>query len=78
MTSGCHDITDAPTRAERIQNEGNVADRYYKTAYHKMCITCHKEIKAQNKKLEMSGRVLADNLPNSGPTSCKECHVPEE
>jgi len=77
-TSGCHDITEAPTRAERIQNEDNVADRYYKTAYHKMCITCHKEMRAQNKKMELSGRVLAENLPSTGPTGCKECHIPEE
>jgi hypothetical protein len=78
MTSGCHDITEAPTRSERLQSDENLAARYYKTAYHKMCITCHKELKAQNKELEMSGRVLKENLPNPGPTSCKECHVPEE
>ena len=78
MTSGCHDITQAPTREEKLQSDDNLAMRYYKTAYHKMCITCHKEIKLQNKELEMSGRALAENLPNSGPTSCKECHVPEE
>jgi hypothetical protein len=78
MTTGCHDIVEAPARSERIQSDENLAVRYYKTAYHKMCITCHKEIKAQNKKLEMSGRVLTESLPNSGPTSCKGCHLPEE
>jgi hypothetical protein len=35
-------------------------------------------MKAQNKKLELSGRVLVENLPNTGPTGCKECHVPED
>jgi len=78
MTSGCHDITKAPTKAERLQSDDDLAARYYKTAYHKMCITCHKEIKAENKRLELSGRVLSENLPNSGPTSCKDCHIPEE
>ena len=78
MTSGCHDITEAPKKSERLQSDENLAARYYKTAYHKMCINCHKEIKAQNEKLELSGRVLVDNLPNSGPTSCRACHVPEE
>ena len=77
-TSGCHDLTVAPTREERRQSDENLAIRYYKTAYHKMCITCHKEMKAENKKLEMSGRILAENLPNPGPTSCKGCHIPEE
>ena len=78
MTSGCHDITEAPKRDEKAQTDENLAIRYYKAAYHKMCITCHKEMKAQNKQLEMSGRVLAENLPNPGPTSCKGCHIPEE
>ena len=62
MTSGCHDITEAPKRDEKAQTDENIADRYYKTAFHKMCITCHKDMKAQNKKMEMSGRVLAENL----------------
>lgn len=78
MISGCHDITKAPSRAERAKSEDNLAARYYKTGYHKLCITCHRETKAQNKKLEMSGRVLAENLPNAGPTGCKGCHVPYE
>jgi hypothetical protein len=77
-TTGCHDITRAPTRAERARSDENLAARYYKTGFHKLCITCHKEMKAQNKKLELSGRVLSENLPNTGPTGCKECHVPEE
>ena len=76
--SGCHDVTEAPKRSDSGRSNDEMAARYYKAAFHKMCITCHKEIKLQNKKLELSGRVLADNLPNSGPTSCKECHVPEE
>jgi len=77
-TSGCHDIAEAPKKSEKLKSDENLAARYYKTAYHKLCITCHKEMKAQNKKLELSGRVLVDNLPNTGPTGCKECHVPEE
>jgi len=74
-TSGCHDITESPTRAERAQSDEDLAARYYKTGFHKLCITCHKEMRAQNKKLELSGRVLFDNLPNTGPTGCIDCHV---
>ena len=77
-TSGCHDITVAPTKAERAQSDENLAARYYKTGFHKLCITCHKEMKAQNKKMELSGRVLYENLPATGPTGCIDCHVPEE
>ena len=77
-TSGCHDITEAPKRDEKNQRDENLAARYYKTAFHKLCITCHKDMKAQNKKMELSGRVLPDNLPNTGPTGCKNCHIPEE
>ena len=77
-TSGCHDITKAPTKSERLQDDENLAARYYKSAYHKRCISCHKEMKEQNKKLELSGRVLVENLPNTGPTGCKECHLPED
>jgi hypothetical protein len=75
-TSGCHDITESPTRAERAQSDEDLAARYYKTGFHKLCITCHKEMKVQNKKLELSGRVLFENLPNTGPTGCIDCHVP--
>lgn len=77
-TSDCHDVTEAPKRSERGQNNENLTARYYKTAYHKLCIKCHKEMKAQNQKLELSGRVLVDSLPNTGPTGCKDCHVAEE
>lgn len=77
-TSGCHDGVESPIKAGQGKVDEDLLITYYKTAYHKMCISCHKEIKAQNKKLEMSGRVLKDKLPNPGPTSCKGCHIEEE
>ena len=76
-TSGCHDGVEAPTKVGKGVDE-DLAVSYYKTAYHKMCISCHKEIKSQNKKLEMSGQVLKEKLPNAGPTGCNDCHVKEE
>jgi nitrate/TMAO reductase-like tetraheme cytochrome c subunit len=78
MASGCHDGVVSPTKAEKGDDVEALTISYYKSAYHQMCITCHKEMKAQNKKLELSGRVLFENLPNTGPTGCKDCHVPEE
>ena len=77
-TSDCHDIAEAPKKSENLKDYEKLAARYYKTAYHKLCITCHKDMKRQNQKLELSGRVLKENLPNVGPTGCKECHVAEE
>ena len=77
QTEGCHDGVVAPTKAEKGEDPEELRITYYKNAYHKQCITCHKDIKQKNEKLERSGRVLKENLPNSGPTGCKECHVPE-
>ena len=76
-TSDCHDVAAAPKKSENPQDDKLLAVRYYKSAYHKLCIGCHKEMKIKNQKLEMSGRVLKENLPNVGPTSCKECHLEE-
>ncbi len=77
MTSGCHDVAVSPIRA----GQGNVpreeAIKYYKSAYHEMCIGCHKEIKRMNKELEMSMRKLPSELPPSGPIGCFECHPRE-
>ena len=77
-TSGCHDGVESPIKAGEGKVDEELLIAYYKTAYHRMCISCHKEIQAQNKKLEMSGRIIKDKLPNSGPVSCKGCHVKEE
>ncbi len=77
-TSGCHDVAEAPKKPEKGAIDKELAARYYKTAFHKMCIGCHKEMQIQNKALEMSGRVLKENLPNAGPISCKGCHIKEE
>jgi Class III cytochrome C family len=76
-TAGCHDGVVAPTKAEKGEDLEDLKISYYKNAYHKLCITCHKDLKQKNLKLELSGRVLKENLPNPGPTGCKECHVPE-
>jgi hypothetical protein len=77
-TTGCHDVAEAPQKSETGAIDKELADRYYKTAYHSLCIGCHKEMQIQNKALEMSGRVLTENLPNAGPTGCIQCHPKEE
>lgn len=80
-TSGCHDGVVAPTKAQKgapSEDPKELAVSYYKTAYHRLCISCHKEMKLQNIKLETSGKVIKEKLPNTGPTSCRSCHVKEE
>ena len=77
-TSGCHDGVTSPIKAGGGKVDEEMLINYYKTAYHKMCIGCHKEIKAENNRLEKSGRELKEKLPNVGPSSCKGCHVKEK
>jgi len=77
-TSECHDGVESPIKAGGGKVDEEMLINYYKTAYHRMCIGCHREIRAQNKRLEMSGRVLEEKLPNVGPSSCKGCHLEEE
>jgi hypothetical protein len=73
-----HDVAEAPKKSEAGTIDKDLAARYYKTAYHNLCIGCHREMQIQNKALEMSGRVLKENLPATGPTGCIQCHVKEE
>ena len=77
MTSGCHDLPSLPKKADSNKIDPELAVRYYKTAYHKSCIPCHKEIKAANKKLEMSGVTLSEKLAPAGPVTCSGCHPKE-
>lgn len=76
-TSGCHELTESPLKAGGSEFEGEPAVLYYKNAYHTLCIGCHKEIKADNKKLELSKGTLPDQLPATGPTGCIQCHPKE-
>ena len=73
-TSGCHDLTKSPKKS-KTGGPGNESEiKYYKTAYHQLCIGCHKAIKMKNEQLEMSGKILKENLPPTGPTGCIKCH----
>lgn len=71
--SGCHDLTTMPKKTEKAGTE-NSDYKYYKTAFHAMCIGCHKEIKTKNTELERSGIILEDSLQTPGPTGCTGCH----
>ncbi len=73
-TSECHDLAKTPKNADDTEKA-----RYYKKAYHKRCIGCHKLIKSENSKLA-EVVFLADKkqLAPAGPTGCIECHPKDD
>ena len=73
-TTGCHDLKKSPTRFGKGKSERALELKYYKTAYHTLCIGCHKEMKIKNKQLEKSQVTLKTKLPATGPTGCIKCH----
>jgi hypothetical protein len=77
-TTDCHDVTVSPTKSGEGRTNPDLAVRYYKTAYHQLCIGCHKEIRTQNIELETSRQELQGALTVPGPTSCVLCHPKEE
>lgn len=74
-SSGCHDLDKAPKKDGKIDKEK--AKKYYKNAYHDMCIGCHKEIKKENKAIEASKMAVGEKLAPTGPTGCNQCHPKE-
>ncbi len=75
---GCHDLIEPPEKPKKYLSYSEVSIKYYKYAYHQMCIGCHKEIKMTNRAIEMSYKIVKDQLPAAGPSGCKECHSGEE
>jgi hypothetical protein len=73
-TSGCHDQLSTPKNADGKIPASQVAVKYYKKAYHQLCIDCHKQIKVKNKALELSQKKLTKGLAKTGPTGCVGCH----
>jgi hypothetical protein len=77
-TSGCHDLAEAPkTEKGKPAKDPLLMARYYKNAYHDMCIGCHKELKIENKKMEAAKASLGEKLAATGPTGCNQCHPKE-
>jgi hypothetical protein len=65
--TGCHDLEQFPkAEDEKIM--------YYKTAYHQLCIGCHKELNVKNEKMAQKTFTTAGQSVKSGPTSCGGCH----
>lgn len=77
-TTDCHDLAQVPkTEDGKRVKDPKVRQRYFKNAFHKNCIGCHRQIKLANKKLETSQAALEGQLPRTGPTGCIQCHPKE-
>ena len=74
--SKCHDLLKSPKKPTRYLAYTEDGIKYYKYAYHKNCIGCHKEIKVKQDKMEMlykNSKIKKKIVP----TSCNECHPKE-
>ena len=76
-TSNCHDLLKSPKKPTKELVFTETGIKYYKYAFHKSCIGCHKEIKTKRKKMEMAFKIQQAKLPKTGPTGCIECHPKE-
>lgn len=79
-TSGCHSLLETPKKPNQGGIDKEKAHLFFKTAYHKSCIGCHKKVKAENTKMEKRASFNSKdiNIQNVGPIRCNECHPVEE
>jgi len=76
--SGCHDLAEMPKSDEgRPVKDPAVQIRYYKNAYHQMCIGCHMQIAKKNEALQASRMPGEAKIASTGPTGCIQCHPKE-
>jgi Class III cytochrome C family len=77
-TEGCHDFTQAPKNDEgRPVSDAAIQIRYYKNAFHQMCIGCHLQIAKNNEALQASRLPGTIRIAPAGPTGCIQCHPKE-
>ena len=82
MASSCRDLAKSPKGTQRKGKTwldfSEEQLKYYRNAYHKKCIVCHKQINLRNLALtEESKGESKPNLEPTGPTKCAKCHVEE-
>jgi hypothetical protein len=78
-TSGCHDLTEAPKKTAGGASDNNPEILYFKSAFHELCLSCHKQIRTQNIQEEKRLRATdkETTIRKAGPLTCKGCHQPE-
>ncbi len=72
--TGCHDLTGSQKDNKSKEASSAAEARYFKEAYHKLCLACHGRLKSQRKKMEQSRTALTKPAPRTGPTGCVQCH----
>jgi hypothetical protein len=74
--AGCHDVVEVPRDAEgRPVKDPSEQIRYYRNAYHQMCIGCHLQIAKDNEVLQATRLPGGERrLAPTGPTGCIQCH----
>jgi len=77
MAKGCHDALDPPQKSEKSLEYDLEAMPYFKYAYHKRCIGCHKDIRVINQTKEKSIMGSGGKVANLGPVGCVGCHERE-
>ena len=75
--SKCHDQLSLPVKSKKAGANRMETIRYYKYAFHQLCISCHRDIKIRNERLERSRKKIRESLQRPGPTSCVGCHPRE-
>ncbi len=75
--SKCHDQLSLPAKSKKARADRLEEIRYFKYAFHRQCIGCHREIRIHNEKLERSRKKITEPLQWPGPTSCVGCHPRE-
>lgn len=74
MAAGCHDALDPPKKSEKSLEYDLEAMPYFKYAYHKRCIGCHKDIRTINQAREKNIMGPGGKVSNLGPVGCVGCH----
>jgi len=74
MTAGCHSLAKLPPAGSQKAAAATIRTRYYKNAFHGLCIKCHKKIRAKNQLLAASTQLLEEKPSPVGPTGCVKCH----
>jgi hypothetical protein len=77
-TSDCHDQTslpeEMPKRSWKDLDYSGERIQYFKFAYHRLCIGCHRETKAKLKSARQSGEAPEGETVSAIPTGCVKCH----
>ena len=70
----CHDRTTSVMQDNPQVGPNSIDVGYYKNAYHKRCIACHRRLFEEREEQAKKVTVIRETLPRTGPTGCIGCH----